>query len=260
MRKTLLLGVWPLLCTCLCPGSLRAQDIDYLLPGIVKIIASPVLTQPKTGTGFIVRLDDDQAYIVTSAHVVTGGDPHPRIEFFTKQSATIAAEVLSIEATDPLRGLALLLVRGEGKVPGGLNALPLASTAQKSIGQDVLVIGFPSGAGPWNITKGNIGSRKGRDVFFQPPVGEGNSGGPIIQNEEVVGVVVGGSSPTIGQGVTAQTVQDYIEGLGVTPRVKRPLQLRPSTSASTAERQEIIGQDGAPMVLVPAGEFLMGHE
>jgi formylglycine-generating enzyme required for sulfatase activity len=68
--------------------------------------------------------------------------------------------------------------------------------------------------------------------------------------------------------VTARSIEDYIEGFGITVQgdtgkkaaeaISTPTtQARPDTSKAPLDR-EIIGKDGAPMVLIPAGEFLMG--
>ncbi|GKS57478.1 hypothetical protein YTPLAS18_10050 [Nitrospira sp.] len=244
------------------PAPLSARDIQQLQAGVVKITAVPPRGQPRTGTGFIVRLEEDLAYIITSAHVVTG-DVAPRVEFFTKRNVGVAAEVVNVEGSDPLRGLALLLVTGT--VPKGVAALPLASGRQVSVGEEILVIGFPSGAGPWNITRGNIGSRQGRDLYFSPPVDEGNSGGPIIQNGKVVGLVAGGGL-TIGQGVLSTSLQSYLDGFDVNPQARIPETVtalpsplsRPPEPPAAQPAGEIVGNDGAPMVLVPAGEFWMG--
>jgi hypothetical protein len=58
-------------------------------------------------------------------------------------------------------------------------------------------------AGPWAVVKGNISSRQGRDLYFSPTVDFGHSGGPIIQDGKVVGLVtVAGQSS--GRGVIAK--------------------------------------------------------
>ena len=129
-----------------------------------------------------------------------------------------------------------------------------------------MMIGFPLGAGPWHVTKGNIGSRQGRTIYFDPRVDSGNSGGPIIQKGKVVGVVMAARSS--GQGITVRGVQDYIEGFGIAAQESggslsssmTPAPLPPPTTAtvrpesrSTTQSSEITGKDGAPMVLIPAG-------
>lgn len=70
------------------PDLLDAQDIARLQSGVVKVRAKPVEGGPKVGTGFIVRLEKDVAYIVTSTHVVAG-DSDPKVEFFTKKNLSV---------------------------------------------------------------------------------------------------------------------------------------------------------------------------
>jgi formylglycine-generating enzyme required for sulfatase activity len=242
------------------------QDIARLQSGVVKITAKPPSGTTSIGTGFIVRLETNAAYIVTAAHVIAG-DPNPKVEFFTKQHVQFPAEVLpGAEGGDDVGGLALLLVKGKENLPSGIGALPLASTSLML--EDMVMIGFPLGAGPWHVTKGNIGSRQGRTIYFDPRVDSGNSGGPIIQKGKVVGVVMAARSS--GQGITVRGVQDYIEGFGITaqertsaasmaaessppPAAKAKPEPRPMT-----QDREVTGKDGAPMVLIPAGEFQMG--
>ena len=240
-----------------------AQNIARLQAGVVKITAKPPQGTTNVGTGFIVRVDRDAAYIVTASHVVAG-DQYPRVEFFTKRNVPISAEVLGLEGDDEVRGLALLVVRGEENIPKGIAALALTTSGRLSGGEDILVIGFPRNAGPWAVIKGNISSRQGRDIYFSPSIESGHSGGPIIQGENVVAVVGGADSQLVGRGVTVRSALDYLEGFGVTAQesvsiTAPPVALGESLQVTRIPQgQEIIGKDGAPMVLVPAGEFTMG--
>lgn len=261
-----------LMLTLLVPVSLHAEDIARLQAGVVKITAKPPQGTTNVGTGFIVRVDKDAAYIVTAAHVVAG-DQHPRVEFFTKRNVPVTAEVLGLEGDDEVRGLALLVVRGSENLPKGLTSLSLAGAARLTGGEDILVIGFPRNAGPWAIVKGNISSRQGRDIYFSPSVESGHSGGPIFQGGKVI-AMVGAGNQSVGRGVTAQSVQDYIEGFGITAHESTgssssmasvPFPPQPAISANPepqekTQTREIISKDGAPMVLIPAGEFMMGSQ
>ena len=230
-----------------------AQDIARLQSGVVKITAKPSSGTTKSGTGFIVRLESNAAYIVTAAHVVAG-DPNPKVEFFTKQHVQFPAEALpGAEGGDDVGGLALLLVKGKENLPSGIGALPLASTSLRL--EDMVMIGFPLGAGPWHVTKGNIGSRQGRTIYFDPRVDSGNSGGPIIQRGKVVGVVMAARSS--GQGITVRGVQDYIEGFGITAQESTSAASMATESSSppavmakpeprqTTQDHEITSKDGA---------------
>jgi hypothetical protein len=193
---------------------LSRPNAEQLKSAVVKITAKPSGGSSKVGTGFIVRLDEDVAYVVTAAHVVAG-DPQPKVEFFMKRNLPVLSEVLGLEGDDEMRGLALLVVRGPENLPKGLSALPLSETLRFVGGEDIMVIGFPGNAGPWAVVKGNISSRQGRDLYFSPSVDSGHSGGPIIQKGKVVGLVtVAGQSS--GRGVIAQSIHDYVEGYGIT--------------------------------------------
>ena len=110
---------------------------------------------------------------------------------------------------------------------------------------------------------------KGETFTFLPPSISGHSGGPIFQSGKVVGMV-GAGSQSVGRGVTVGSVQDYIEGFGITAQDRTSSASMTTESspppAATAKPEprpmtqdrEITGKDGAPMVLIPAGEFRMG--
>jgi formylglycine-generating enzyme required for sulfatase activity len=239
----------------------HAQNIEELKKGVVKITAQ-VDGKTKVGTGFIVKFDSEIVYIMTAAHVISG-DSQPKVQFFSRQELPVRAQVKHAEGGDDETGMALLVVRGKDNVPAGLATLPLATVARVSGGEDIMVIGHPSGAGDWAILKGSIASRQGRYLTVDANIDEGNSGGPIMHSGQVVGLI--GGAQRYGKGVTVGTVREYLEGHGVvaeeraSPSIAKapPPSNQPTQSTSTPAR-EIIGKDGAPMVLIPAGQFMMG--
>ncbi|MEO7863351.1 MAG: SUMF1/EgtB/PvdO family nonheme iron enzyme, partial [Nitrospirales bacterium] len=244
-----------------------AQDIARLQSGVVKITAQ-VEGKSKEGTGVIVRLESDAAYILTAAHVVAG-DPNPKVEFFTNKYALVSAQLLpGTESGDEMRGLALLLVRGKENLPTGTTALPLDGIGKFSAGDEIIMVGFPRGAGPWHVIKGNIGSTRANDIFFSPSVDTGNSGGPIVRQGKVIGIVM--ATELSGRGLTANRAQAYIAGFEIAAQTSTDsLSMAsvpsppPTATAKPEPRQmtqdrEITGRDGAPMVLIPTGESTMG--
>ena len=250
-------------------GLIHAQvigtlDIAHLQAGVVKITATEG-NKTKVGTGFIVKLDPDIVYIVTAAHVVSG-DPQPNVQFFTQQDVQVRAQVKHTEGGDDVTGMALLTIRGKENLPSGLTALPLATASRMSGAEDIMVFGHPRGGGDWSILKGSIASRRGRYLTIDAKIDEGNSGGPIMQAGEVVGLLEGVTR--YGRGVTIGSVREYLGGLQIViPEVAPPPVARVLPTPSipikpekpkTSPNREIIGKDGAPMVLVPAGEFWMG--
>lgn len=195
-----------------------AQSVERLKAGVVRISAQ-FEGLKRTGSGFIVRLENDAAFIVTASHVIEG-DNHPRVEFFTRRNTWVTAETVRIEGGDP-RGLAVLAVRGKDNLPANLTALPLASRASVQGGEAVTVIGFPQGGGAWAVLRANVVSLEGRELTLDGSIGEGNSGGPVLLGENVIGVVttVGGAGG-FGHAVPASILSLVLDGWGVQAAAK----------------------------------------
>lgn len=225
--------------------ALWSQDVEDLKKGVVKISAR-VEGKTELGTGFIVRLDKGAAYVVTAAHVIEG-DSHPQVAFHPLANVFLPAEIIGIEGGDP-RGVALLIVKGG--IPKEARAFSISTKAAARGGESVTVIGFPGLAGtPWMVSTGTIAGRKGSDLTFSGVLGEGNSGGPLLQNGRVIGVIMQMGSK-VSYAVPIASVRFAIEGWGV--------ELTESDEALLPK--EIRGKDGVVMVLVPSGDFLMGRE
>ena len=106
--------------------------------------------------------------------------------------------------------------------------------------------------------------RKGPDFAFSGAVDEGNSGGPVLYQGKVIGIVMEAGNG-FGNAVPSPTVRLTLEGwkvpfgtasslAGGGKGTSPPLSSHPEPSLP----KTIIGKDGAPMVLIPAGTFQMG--
>jgi hypothetical protein len=220
-----------------------AQDVDDLKNGIVKIRAQQGGTA-RTGTGFIVRLAGDSAYIVTAAHVVEG-DPHPGVAFFPRANEYFQADMLGIEGGDP-RGVAALIVKNS-QLPDGLRAFSVSSNVNIRGGEPIKVIGFPGEFGtPWLVVDGNIGGRRGSDIAFSAVIGEGSSGGPLLLNSSVIGIISQMGSK-IGYAVPITSARFALEGWGI----------EFTDGGDALLPKQIVGKDGVAMTLVSRGEFPM---
>lgn len=219
-----------------------AQSLEAQKAAVVKITSQSDDLR-RTGTGFIVRLEKDAAFIVTASHVVEG-DNRPRVEFFTRRNNAVTAEVVRIEGGDP-RGLALLVVRGRDNVPQGLQALPVDSAQNLGGGEPVVVIGFPQGGGAWAVLRANVVSQEGREITLDGSIGEGNSGGPVLHDGRVIGVVttVGGGGG-FGRALPAALVRLVLEGWGV----------KPQAAETAARRDSAAGQAPASARETPPAE------
>ena len=174
-----------LLLAVLFPHALLAQDIAQVKKGVVKITAQ-VEGKNQIGSGIIVKLEEDHAYIVTASHVIEG-DPQPNVMFFSAPHRPFRARVLGLEGGNPA-GLAALLI--EGKLPPDLQALNLDQTTSIGGGEAITLIGFPRLEGSlWTVTTGTLSGRRGSALSFAGVADEGNSGGPVLLQGKVVGIV-----------------------------------------------------------------------
>jgi Sulfatase-modifying factor enzyme 1/Trypsin-like peptidase domain len=228
-----------LLATSFLPYNLWAHNNDDLKRGVVKITAQGEGQQAKVGTGVIVRLDKDALYIVTAAHVVEG-DSKPTVTFSSQPQRPFVAQVVGIEGGDP-QGLAALRVAGP--IPDSVVALPLDRTTKVVGGEAVAFIGFPRTLPPWTVSTGSLSGMKGPTLAFQALVEEGHSGGPLLLNGQVIGVV----SETRGR-------QGYAVPSSIVAVALAGWRIEPQASDSMMA-QEKIGADGVPMVLIRSGRI-----
>lgn len=183
------------------------QDMNSLKPGVVRIQNN---RSNEAGTGFIVKVDGNQVYILTAAHVVKG-DQHPRIYLFNQQRDPLQAELLDRE-DDDLKGLALLRLKVPARIASGITALKLSSTTQLGGGEDVKVIGFPDGTAFWTVSNGSIARIEGRNLVFSGAIRGGNSGGPVIFNGLVIGMVTDVSQAT-AYAARGEIILPYVNGI-----------------------------------------------
>jgi hypothetical protein len=195
------------------PATAWGQSLERQKAGVVKLTAVSD-GKRKTGTGFIIRLDQDAAYILTASHVVEG-DNDPEVEFFTRRNLPVQAQTARLEGGDP-RGLALLIVRGRDKLPPGILPLPMEGKVRIQGGAPVTVIGFPQGAGPWAVLRATIVSLDGRDLTIDGSIDEGSSGGPVLSDGVVAGVITTVQGK-FARAVPASVARLVLEGWGVAP-------------------------------------------
>lgn len=165
--------------------TVSAQEIEDMKKGVVRI-TSTVDGNRKVGTGIIIQLKSDGVYIVTASHVVEGAQ-NVSVEFFVKRNQPVPAKVIGMEGDDP-NGLAALLVAGN--IPQRLMALNLTPSLPVVGGDSVTTLGFPRlSMVPWAVITGNVVGQTGKNITISGPVDEGNSGGPLIKEGRVIGMI-----------------------------------------------------------------------
>ena len=184
--------------------------VEDLKASIVKIESKAPEGQPRTGTGFVVRVDGELVYIATVAHVIAG-DPKPKVTFYFDKRRPVDAEIGAMETDNPTAGLGYLIVRDRA-VATKTKALGWSPGIPRD-GDETVAIGFGLGT-EWGVTKGAVASVSGSDIRIDGRIDEGNSGGPILMNGSVAGVVTS-HSQGLGVAKSGSVVQLTLRGWGV---------------------------------------------
>ena len=195
------------------------QDLD---DGVVKLVVKygkaddrgQTQEGHRVGSGFIVRCDAERAYIVTAYHVVKDSQETGVIFNAQRHATPLKPDVIDQQYWDE-RGLALLSVPADAARTAGARALPLSAGGYPGKGQRLLMIGNPRILGDWSWLRGDVASRKGEIFRVQVPVQEGNSGGPMLLDGQVVGIVLN-DLQAIAEAKSVINIRNYLEGFGVT--------------------------------------------
>jgi S1-C subfamily serine protease len=173
------------------------------------------------GTGVVIV---DKGVILTSLHVVAGAK---RIQVVFFDGLESPATVTGMRPEDDLA-----VLQAE-KIPDDLMAATMRSTADLSVGDEVVAVGFPFGIGP-SATAGIVSglrreflSPEGKRLLtnliqFDAAANPGSSGGALVTAQgEVVGIVTAILNPTqqrffVGIGF-AVPIENAASAVGVPP-------------------------------------------
>ena len=234
----------------------NAVDFDELSRGVVRVISTTPEGLRRTGTGIIVKLDGDVAFVLTAAHVVRGDD-RPKVELRARKTALLTAEK---QYEDDKLDAALLTVSGVGGSAAGLRTLGF-DTAKVKRGEELWTIGFPSGL-PWDVRKLSLSSQEGSQLVLSEKVEEGASGGPLLREGKVVGMITEHAGQR-GRAVPAPLLEfalrEWID-LGPGPEPVAQEAAPPPKLPRTYQAGEVFTDCAScpEMVVVPAGKFTMG--
>ena len=196
----LLLNAFVVGCGSLVKPESEQKTTEQIKKSVVRIRA-----ENREGTGFVVGVSDDKAYIVTVSHVVEG-DPKPTVEFF--ENNKFEAEVLDNEAQE--NGLALLSVKG--LIPYDVMPLYLVKKRNLKSGDALFTIGFPKGGARWAHDELSYYGKIRRNLIFSGSnEKEGNSGSPVIKEEDQVVAIIT-SITDYAYAISAESIRDFLEG------------------------------------------------
>lgn len=197
------------------PAQVRQQGGQYVsvyeevIPSVAFIRVSTARGDAQ-GTGWMY----DGDYVVTNAHVVSGGDDIT-VEF--REGDWSRAEVVG---SDTRTDLAVLSVE---RVPSYAEPLSLVDE-EPPVGTKVMALGAPfslSGSASAGIVSGLDRSVRTRTGFLvadgiqtDAAVNPGNSGGPLVDLDgRVVGVINSGGGDNVAFAVSAAVVDDVVPSL-----------------------------------------------
>lgn len=189
----------------LCSTSIRSQDA--VKNAVVRVQNTKT---SEVGAGFVVKVAGNKAYLVTASHIVSG-DQHPNVYLFSDQAEPLSATLIDRE-DDDVRGLALLRLTGNSSVLSSLTELKLQATQQLGNGENVSFLGFPGGTSLWTVDRGSVKRLEGNYLVLSGSVRKGNSGGPVILDQQAIGMVTDVSQSDI-YAARAEIIVSYVNGL-----------------------------------------------
>jgi serine protease Do len=179
------------------------------------------------GSGFIISED---GYIVTNAHVISGGRPNnPAVGSITVIMPDRKEYAAKLIGKDASSDLAVLKIEARG-----LPFVKFGDSARARVGDWIVAIGNPYGLGG-SVTAGivsalhrNIGSGPyDRYIQTDAAINQGNSGGPMFDlSGNVIGINSAIFSPTggnvgIGFAIPAELAKPIVDTLRGGSRIKR---------------------------------------
>jgi len=213
LESGLVLGI----CVLFCPTLPVCGQGSAMEDGVAKVITHGTNAP---GTAFVVALQDQSAWLLTSAHVVQG-DASPEVEFQADPANPKPASVRypQFDSSYGLRGLAILVVANP---PPGVRVLP-ASETDLGLRDEVVVEGYlASNNGMFTTAKTDVGSADSTEIVVNTFTDDGFSGGPVMHNSAVAGIIFG-QRPNKGVALPTNVIQSYLKGKvtwGTTPAPK----------------------------------------
>jgi formylglycine-generating enzyme required for sulfatase activity len=233
------------------PAAASAQeDLETAVSAMVRISGSRN-GSPVRGSGFVVALLPGKATIVTASHVIEGAEAL-EVAFAADRTQRFPVDAfLGSEIGNP-RGLAAFQV--VGPIPAGVTSLSFETERQPQRGSELFLVGFPQMEVAPQTPRRALSGRRGTLLLIDQGIGEGSSGGPVLQGGKVVGIVTETDEQTT-YAVNAVVAREALEGWGV----KLEGQTRPEPPAvKTCVSGETLLENGIEFVRICPGTFTMG--
>ena len=216
-------------------GSLAAS-VEKVADSVVMIKTYNGTRAKSSGSGFIYKVDKDNAYVMTNHHVIDGGNKWTVI---LSDDTEVDGKVLG---SDEYLDLAVIKIKKQGNLEA-LSTLP--ADKKISLGDTVFTIGAPVGyeyrgtvtngiiSGVKRLVEVSVKNSTQGDYVMEviqtnTAVNPGNSGGPLFNaNGEVIGVIsmklVENSIEGMGFAIPIDYAMSHISKLEKGEKIDRPL-------------------------------------
>ncbi len=192
----------------------QAED---LRPAAVRI---GNITSGSWGNGFIFKIDDDRSavYILTAAHV-TGDHEAVKVIFSTTASKSAKGVVIR---RDKERDLSVVKVVGQNNIPADVMLMGFAEPSILRPGDFVRSVAYSAANDGWSVQSATVelmrdepltlGSVSVPVLRLSGTIREGDSGSPLLLNDEVVGVIEAGPATGTSSSIAVQvsTIRDFL--------------------------------------------------
>lgn len=253
-RKILLAFLLSAAMVCGLPG--RALALDYvakrLLNGVVRLDVTRMGGIPDVGSGIIVAVEGDRAYLVTALHVLTGPEDERNTSGWERHTAEIGIRVRFFgdpvsyqgrlaEPWNERKDIAVIVVEdtrlGMTDLAVGFGVGSPMTLARP---YPAMVIGH-GGSKDWDMLDTRVTAVNGADIRLSTrQIEPGDSGGALIDMSRnvLIGMVVR-TSQHGGEAVSAEFIISELDSWGIAHHLR-------------------VARTSSPMVRVPAGYFKMG--
>ena len=212
-----------------------AEAVDKLYDATVVVGAYKEGTLSSSGTGFVYKIEGNNAYIITNHHVIDSANS-VKVKFTNDN-----VENVDLVASDKYADIAVLKL-DKDKI---ISVAELGSTEKARLGDTVFTIGGPlSDEYSWTVTRGivsgkdrlvevNVSNSSSADwvmsvIQTDASINSGNSGGPLANaNGEVIGVtnmkLISSGVEGMGFAIPIEDAVNYANQLIKEGKIIRPL-------------------------------------
>jgi formylglycine-generating enzyme required for sulfatase activity len=221
------------------------EDLETALSAIVRISGTKDGSTVR-GSGFVVGLAPGKATIVTASHVIEGLQ-QLEVTFAADPTERFPVDAFLGSETGNPHGLAVFQVRGS--LPADVTLLSFETESQPKRGAELFLLGFPQMEVSPRTPRRALSGRRGTLLLIDQGIGEGFSGGPVLQGGKVVGIVTDTDEQTT-YAVNAVVAREALEGWGG--------KLGGQSSTKTCVSGETLPEYGIDFVRICPGTFMMG--